>query len=197
MILDYLGGDTQKARNEYRKFVEEGFREEIPSPLERGKGTGVIGGDDFIEEVKQLVARDKKSPREQPAFRELNKKIKPDDLIEKYAKLANIKREELTKKGRQSTERVMLMELLYRNCNVTQPEIGRMMGGIDYSAISQARKRLLFKMQHEPAWGKRFSEMQDKLDQMSRINIWPYSRSSAAAFGSIISPTSLWLKTIQ
>lgn len=171
MILDYLGGDTQKARNEYRKFVEEGFREEISSPLERGKGTGVIGGDDFIEKVKQLFGRDKKSPREQPALRELSKKIKPDDLIEKYAKLANIKREELTKKGRQSTERAMLMELLYRNCNVSQPEIGRMMGGIDYSAVSQARKRLLFKMQHEPAWGKRFSEMQNKLEQMSRIKI--------------------------
>ncbi|NLN59590.1 MAG: hypothetical protein GX147_02555 [Deltaproteobacteria bacterium] len=171
MILDYLGGDTQKAGNEYRKFVEEGFREEIPSPLERGKGTGVIGGYVFIEKVKQLFGRDKKSPREQPALRELSKKMKPDDLIEKYAKLINIKREELTKKGRQSTERAMLMEFLYRNCNVTQPEIGRMMGGIDYSAVSQARKRLLFKMQHEPAWGKRFREMQNKLGQMSRIKI--------------------------
>jgi hypothetical protein len=154
MILDYLGGDTQKGRNEYRKVVEEGFREEILSPLERGKGTGVIGGDDFIEKVKRLFARDKTSPREQPALRELSKKIKPDDLIEKYAKLSNIKREELTKKGRQSTERAMLMELMYRFCNITQPEIGRMMGGIDYSAVSQERKRLLFKMQHEPAWGK-------------------------------------------
>ncbi|MFY9387361.1 MAG: hypothetical protein WAP08_05480, partial [Smithellaceae bacterium] len=171
MIMDYLGGDTQKARNEYRKFIEAGFREEIPSPLDRGKGTGIIGGENFIEKVKQLVAREKKSPREQPALRELSKKIKPDDLIEKYAKLSNIKREELTKKGRQSTERAMLMELLYRNCNITQPEIGRMMGDIDYSAVSQARKRLLFKMQHEPAWAKRFSEIQDKLGQMSRIKI--------------------------
>ncbi|NLN40280.1 MAG: hypothetical protein GX155_11910 [Smithella sp.] len=74
-------------------------------------------------------------------------------------------------KGRQSIEWAMLMELLYRNCNVTQSEIGRMIGGIDYSAVSQARKRLLFKMQHEPAWAKRFSEMQNKLGQMSRIKI--------------------------
>jgi len=53
-------------------------------------------------------------------------------------------------------------------------EIGRMMGDIDYSAVSQARKRLLFKMQHEPAWAKRFSEIQDKLGklvQMSRVKI--------------------------
>jgi REP element-mobilizing transposase RayT len=171
MILDYLGGDTQKARNEYKKFVEEGFENEAASPLTKGKGTGVIGGDDFIERIRQLFGRDKESPREQPALRELSKKIKPDELIEKYVKLAQIKREELTKKGRQSTERAMLMELLYRNCNITQQEIGRMLGGIDYSAVSQARKRLQEKIKSEKEWGKRFNEMQSKISQMSRIKI--------------------------
>ncbi len=171
MILDYLGGDTQKARNEYKKFVEEGFKNEEASPLTKGKGTGIIGGDDFIERIRQLFGRDKESPREQPALRELSKKIKPDELIEKYAKLAQIKREDLTRKGRQSTERAMLMELLYRNCNITQQEIGRMLGGVDYSAVSQARKRLQEKIKSEKEWGKRFNEMQNKLSQMSRIKI--------------------------
>ena len=77
----------------------------------------------------------------------------------------------LTMKGRQSTERAMPMELLYRNCNITQPKIGRLMGGIDYSAVSQTRKGFLFKMQHEPALAKRFSEIQNKLEQMSGIKI--------------------------
>jgi len=30
----------------------------------------------------------------------------------------------------------MLMELLYRFCKISQPEIGRLVGGIDYSAVS-------------------------------------------------------------
>jgi REP element-mobilizing transposase RayT len=171
MILDYLGGDTQKARNEYRAFVEEGFHKDTVSPLIHGKGTGIIGGDDFIGRIQQWLGVNKESPREQPALRELSKKIKPNDLIERYTKLAQIKREELTQKGRQSTERAMLMEFLYRFCNITQREIGRMLGGINYSAVSQSRKRLRQKIENELELRKRFNEMQSKIDQMSRINI--------------------------
>jgi chromosomal replication initiation ATPase DnaA len=113
----------------------------------------------------------KESPRQQPALRELSKRIKPNDLIARYTKLAQIKREELTHKGRQSTERAMLMEFLYRFCNITQREIGRMLGGINYSAVSQSRKRLRQKIENELELRKRFNEMQSKIDQMSRINI--------------------------
>jgi hypothetical protein len=83
----------------------------------------------------------KKSTREQPEFRELGKSFLPDDLINHFAKLEQKNREELTRKGKQSTERAMLMELLYRLCKITQPEIGKLLGGIDYSAVSLARKR--------------------------------------------------------
>ncbi len=44
--------------------------------------------------------------------------------------------------GRHSPERAMLMEIVYRFCRITQPEIGKLTGGIDYSAVSQARNRL-------------------------------------------------------
>jgi len=86
-------------------------------------------------------------------------------------KLVGIRREELTTKGRQSTERAMLMELLYRFCRITQPEIEKLTGGIDYSAVSQARKRLQLKMQNESEWGKKFNQIQNKLGQMSMIKI--------------------------
>jgi len=171
IVLDYFDGDNRKSRTEYRKFVEEGFRTEVPSPLEKGKGTGIIGRDDFVEEIKQLFYKDKGSTREQPALRELGKVISPDELIDRYAKMVEMKREELTKKGRQSTERAMLMELLYRFCMITQPQIGKLLGGIDYSAVSRARKRFLFKMQHEPEWGKKFNQIRNKLAQMSRVKI--------------------------
>lgn len=163
IVLDYFSGDNRKSRNEYRKFVEEGFRKEVPSPLEKGRGISIIGKDDFVEEIKQLFSKDKKSTREQPALRELEKVISPDELIDRYAKLVGMKREELTTKGRQSTERAMLMEFLYRLCRITQPEIGRILGGIDYSAVSQARKRVQLRIQSDPEWGKKFNQIQNKL----------------------------------
>ena len=168
-ILDYFGGESRKSSNEYRKFVAYGMENEIPSPLEKGKGTGIIGKEDFVDEIKQLFKkdkRDKKSTREQPALRELDKSILPDELIDQYAKLVQKNREELTTKGKQSTERAMLMEFLYRFCKIAQPEIGKLLGGIDYSAVSLARKRLQLKIQNEPEWGIKFSQIRNKLSQL-------------------------------
>ena len=52
-------------------------------------------------------------------------------------------------KGKNSVERAILMELLYRHCKITQLEIGRIMGGIDYSAVSYSSKRLRHKMEKD------------------------------------------------
>ncbi len=62
----------------------------------------------------------------------------------------------------------MLMELLYRFCHIKQPEIGRLFGNIDYSAVSVSRKRLRLKMQENPALKQKFDEI---MDDMSRIKI--------------------------
>ena len=56
-------------------------------------------------------------------------------------------------------ERAMLMELLYRFCQITQPEIGRLAGGIDYSAVSQARNRLQIRLERESELKKRFDKL--------------------------------------
>ncbi len=171
-LLDYFGGEGLKASHDYRKFVAEGLEKDIPSPLEKGKGSGIIGEEDFIEEIKEIYAGGKGTPhREQPALRDLKRNIKPHDLIDRYAQIVKMGLEELTQKGKQSTERAMLMELLYRLCNITQPAIGKLLGGIDYSAVSQARKRLQNKMHNEPEQRKRFTHLQSKLAQMSRVKI--------------------------
>lgn len=165
-ILDYFGGDHRKFINDYKRFVAEGLERDLTSPLERGRGTGIVGSDDFIEEMKDKFRDGKDSKRlsrEQPALRELKKQLKPDDLIEQYSKLVRVDPAELMRKGKQSLHRSMLMEMLYRICNMTQPEIGELLGGIDYSAVSQARKRLHVKIESDPALAKKMFQIQSAL----------------------------------
>ncbi|MCL0047167.1 hypothetical protein M1M98_02730, partial [Thermodesulfovibrionales bacterium] len=64
-----------------------------------------------------------------------------------------------------------LMELLYRFCQIAQPEIGRLVGGIDYSAVSQARKRLRIGLERELKLKKRFDKLSSQLLQLSRGKI--------------------------
>ncbi len=165
-ILAYFGGDRRKSINEHKTFVAEGMERDMSSPLEKGKGTGIVGSDDFIETIKEKFRNDesrKRLSQEQPALRALEKQIKPDDLIDRYAKLVKVNPVELAKKGKQSLQRAMLMEMLYRICNITQPEIGKLLGGIDYSAVSQARKRLQIKIEKEPELAKKMIQIQNAL----------------------------------
>jgi hypothetical protein len=173
-ILEYFGTDSRKAGHEYRNFVREGLTKDMPNPLEKGKGHGIVGEEDFVDEIKQLYSRDQKEmklKREQPALRGLGKAVHPGELIDAYAKLVDKSREELTAKGKQSTERAMLMDLLYRLCKTTQPVIGELLGGIDYSTVSQARKRLQARLESDPELSKKYKDLRQTLSQMSRVKI--------------------------
>ena len=88
-----------------------------------------------------------KPEREQPALRELGKAFEPQELIEAFVHLTGMDKDEICRRGKNSVERAILMEFLHRFYLISQPEIGRLVGGIDYSAVSQARKRLGSKLE--------------------------------------------------
>jgi len=170
-VLGYMDGDNRKGRENYLQFVRWGIEEKIDNPLEIGRGHGVVGEDDFLQWIKGTFSNKEKTEREQPALRELRKGKKPQELIDQFAQLIGKETGELCKRGRKTIERAMLMEVLYRDCKLTQPEIGRLVGGIDYSAVSQARKRLQIRMEQEPRLRKRFDTLNEQLLQLSIVKI--------------------------
>ena len=119
-----MGGDSHKGRQSYRQFIRWGIEQEIDNPLEIGKGGGIVGEDDFIQWIKETFLSKEPSKREQPALRELRKERRPEELIEQFALLLGKDKGEICKRGKRTLERAMLMELLYRFCELTQPEIG-------------------------------------------------------------------------
>jgi putative transposase len=42
-ILDYFGPAGGKSVQDYKKYVAEGVEKDIPNPLNKGKGTGIVG----------------------------------------------------------------------------------------------------------------------------------------------------------
>jgi hypothetical protein len=47
------------------------------------------------------------------------------------------------------------------NISYTQLEIGKILGGIDYSAVSLGRKRLYLKIRKEPEWEKKINQIRN------------------------------------
>ncbi|HET6461882.1 MAG TPA: transposase [Syntrophales bacterium] len=167
-ILDRFGGDNPAGRQAYGRFVKSGVTGRLENPLETANGSSIVGGSDFINWVKRKFIIRKSHPvREQHTVRELRKEYSPEELIKHFSKL--MKTEDLIQRGKQSTERAMLMEILYRLCRITQPEIGKLVGGIDHSAVSLARKRFRQKLMVDSELKEQFQSTQERLSQMSKV----------------------------
>ena len=143
-VLSYVGG----SRRRYGEFLAEGIRDGYNTPWEKLKGQVVLGEEDFVERVKSRI-KGGGSKREQPAVRRFESR----DLklvLEFVAGYFNLTEEKLT--GRRTghrDERAIAMELMYRYGGVSQSAIGKMMGDLDYTAVSRERKRLREKAQKD------------------------------------------------
>ena len=165
IVLDYIGGDNPKGHKNYDRFLEEGVKHPPEHPLKSGMVPGIIGGEDFVCEIKKKLGLKGSLHREQPQTRQISKVFSPEAFITIFSRAVAKERDELLSRGKQSVERAMLMELLYRYCRMTQPEIGRLVGGIDYSAVSQSRKRFRLKMEKDEALRKRYQAVVDKISK--------------------------------
>ncbi len=139
-VLAYFGGDTAKGRRRYEDFVMEGITGEIPNPLERGKGHGIVGTSEFMEKIRGQYIRSAIESREVPAIKKILAQLEPRRIIRVICETFEVKREELLRKGYKGIARGVLMEMLYRYGGMNQREIGELMG-IDYSAVSVGRTR--------------------------------------------------------
>ena len=140
-VLAYFGGDTAKGRRSYEGFVMGGLSGEMPNPLEKGVGHGIIGGSDFIERIRGQYIESAMETRELPAVKKILAQVEPERIIRVLCERFKVEREELLRKGYKGVGRGVLMEMLYRYGGMNQREIGELMG-VDYSAVSVMRKRL-------------------------------------------------------
>lgn len=141
-VLAHFGGDTVRGRRKYAEFVMEGLSANMESPLERGKGHGILGAAEFIERIRGQYLPLSKESREVPSVRKILALVEPEKIIRGICEVFDVEKETLLKRGYKGVARSVLMEMLYRYGGMNQREIGELMG-VDYSAVSVARKRLL------------------------------------------------------
>jgi chromosomal replication initiation ATPase DnaA len=104
------------------------------------------------------------SKREQPAIRQMIKEIQPGRILQTIAEFLNLRSEDFLHKGYKGIARSLAMEILYRYGGMNQREIGELMG-IDYSAVSIARKRLSEMILKDEETAKKFHDIKDLLCQ--------------------------------
>jgi putative transposase len=163
-ILAYFGGDTPEGRREYRSFVEEGLTRELESPLEKGKGHGIIGSAEFIERIQRAFLSDRPRSREVPAVRRIVGKVQPERILGAVATAFGVSRGDLRERGQRGIARPVLMELFYRYGGLNQREIGEFLG-VDYSSVSVGRKNLQALLGKDSGLAERIEGIKQKLIQ--------------------------------
>lgn len=144
LVLSDFGGDTDKARNAYRTaLIEEMAKGQ--DIHDRVIGQTVLGGEKFINWLKDTYLSSEKD-REAPAHRAIQHYQSQDEIIAIIVKKCGKTLEEI--KREKGPLRKIAMDLLHRRGGLTNPEIGRIFG-VDYSSVSQERKRLRERMEND------------------------------------------------
>ncbi len=157
-VLGYVGG----SRKRYGEFVTEGIRKGYDTPWEKLQGQVVLGEEDFVEHVKSKI-NGRGSKREQPAVRHFQA-TELKTVLKAVARHFGLTEEKI--KGKRTgyrNERAIAMELMYRYSGVSQAEIGKALGGLDYTAVSRERKRLREKAQNERTWRAALGQIDESL----------------------------------
>jgi REP element-mobilizing transposase RayT len=166
-VLSYMGGNSSISSRRYTKFVLDGLEKGVRDPFVLAQGHGILGKSSFVEKMKERFINHELSDREQPQLRRLRSLcISPEELIEAILKITGISSEDIMSKRSLRTERPILMELLYRYCSLSQREIGVHMGGVDYSAVSLARRRLRERLEKDKILARRLEEIKSALQNI-------------------------------
>ncbi len=157
LILSMVGG-----RRAYCDFVIEGLKRGVENPYEKMRHQMILGDGDFEVEVKRFLRCG--SIREQPTYRDLvAATVAPEMLLDLLMKEFGWSKEIIMRRGAKGVIRGIAAELLYRYSGVTQAQIGSLLGGIDYMAVYQLRRRLKEWMKKDTAVKKQYNEAEARL----------------------------------
>lgn len=137
LVLADCGGDTPVGLKNYRRLLAEAL---TANELLKKKvvGQSILGDVDFVDRVRDKFSDAPKS-RELPAVGKLQSYIARDKILALIAaETAKTVAEVL---GNRGEIRQLAMDFLYRYGGMKNQEIGDLMG-VDYSTVSQGRKRL-------------------------------------------------------
>ena len=157
-ILGLVGG-----RRYYRNFITDGLKRGLRNPFKDVKQGLILGDDDFVLRVKSEYLVDG-SVREQPSYRGLvMTEIEPETLLNCVAHVLGVDKQLFSVRLGDGVARGIASDLLYRYSGLSQPEIGELLGGIDYSGVSHLRRRLKRKMAKDKKVIAQYKKAEDEV----------------------------------
>jgi hypothetical protein len=155
-ILDMAGGgDSLGSRRKYEQFVMDGVMKDMNIIFWKGvRGQAVLGSDDFLDWIyERILSKKKVDRRELTGLKDLQT---GPGTVEEIARAVSrefeVEEEGLYRPRGVRQARSILMELcrVHLSRRMSFAEMGRRLGEISVSAISQNKKRLEESLRKDP-----------------------------------------------
>jgi DNA-directed RNA polymerase specialized sigma24 family protein len=160
-VLAEYGGDTRTGRKRYKKQITEDLATGLTFK-DKIVGQSILGSGDFVGWVRATFL-DKQKDRERPDVQKIQRYVSMEEVlavVEKETGSKNLLRTS-------GTLRQVVMTALYKYAGLNNREIGNLLG-VDYSTVSQGRKRLRTKTEKD----KQILEITNNIDnKLSKIKI--------------------------
>ncbi len=167
-IESYFKKNEKPSKAAYQRYMMEGLKNTLSNPFDEVKRQMVLGSEGFLERVRHYLDRGIKE-RELPALRSLKKVLTIEKVLLEVTNHFHIDRDRLlSKKGKEL--RHIAMEMAYRYTGCSQEEIGEVFG-VDYSTVSQNRRRLGIRLKKDGKLLESFKRVNEKLINLSNQKI--------------------------
>jgi len=161
-IHGMMANNKKDGRNRYRAFVERGLGQELKDPMEKVYGGIILGGERFIKEVLNRVKDDRLSSEEISDRRSLRATATGGEIVGTICDHFGISLEERTGK-RWKEARNAGIYLMKRYSGASNEEIGKLLGGMSYSAVTKAFQRFRKELREDRGLQKEVGKLEKKL----------------------------------
>lgn len=141
MILGMVTGDEEKARAQYRAYVESALGEELKSPMENVYGGMMLGGSGFIRNVLSRLENEQLEGTEVSNRKALRASIRGEEIISAVCRQYGCTLEEIAGDKRSEARRAGV-HLMKKYTGASNAEIGQLFGGLSYSAVAKISQNL-------------------------------------------------------
>jgi REP element-mobilizing transposase RayT len=141
-ILGQFGPDEHKSMQEYKRFVDAGLEEAQNNLFSDAHGQVILGDETFVEKTRSLLAGRQLS-REIVNLNNLQIVPQPEKIIAAVADKYGVEEKKITESGAKGNiARKVAMYLVHQYSGIGNSEIGKLFGGIHYTAVSKTVARL-------------------------------------------------------
>lgn len=159
MVLEEYGNDAEVGRKNYWRAIYLDIQEALHIK-ENIVGQSLLGSEQFIGWVKRSFLSKERKMREIPSVGKLHSYRASEEVIKVLSEETGKSADEIL--NSRGSIRQMTMELLYRIGGLKGHEIGKMMG-VDYSTVSQGRKRFRERLKKDKRMALLLSKVEKRL----------------------------------